>query len=340
MSKESFFIHDLFLRFTKRAHQEQHSERSAFDPISASILETLMKRSQEKGFVDMSSIWLSRIIVTSQKRVRSRLLHLARYGFIRVEYQTRTDGSGFHDKSCFQINPVLLGIFRTDPGAKTIDSFVNHYFLLGFSRIEDDVFDIQGFWTDCRYGHREPEKGTQLAWQSRLVGIMNYREDVKKAKTMENFKWHQLSNDFALGCGKIWTECQGRSGLGYNKAVWDGENNDLGPVPKRERSELGKLFQTYGGRKTAIAWYVFCGGIEAVDPNGKRIYDPKSPHRQFTTIDKKPSQFAKHFNAVLSDPIFIDLFEKQKENVEKHIAPQFGPVFYTKPRLEIEKESV
>ena len=340
MSKENLFIQDLFHRLIKRGYQEQHSERSAFDTISSAILLELMKRSLEKGFVEISSLRISREIRSSRKKVRTRLFHLARYGIIRVEHRYKTDGSGLNEMNVIEINPVLLGIFRTNSGAKSMDQFINHYFMLGFTRLEDDENDVQGFWRDCKYGHKEPEGGSPSSWQSRLIGIMNYREEVKAVKASDNFKWHQLANDFTLGCGKIWTECQGRSGLGYNKAAWDGDINLLGPARKKERAELGKLFQSYGGRKAAIAWYVFCGGVESIDENGKRIYDPKSPHRQFVTIDKKPSQFAKHFNAILSDPIFIDLYENQKENVENHIAPNFGPVFYTKARLDIEKENI
>ena len=340
MYKESAFIRDLFTRFVKRAYQEQHYERSSFDPISQSLISKIMEISLKKGKCDLSAVWLSRLIQATRRQVRSRLLHLARYGIIRVEGRIRSDGTGLNDSNIIEVNPVLFGIYKTNSGAKASDQFVSHYFMIGFSRLDDDVNELQGFWIDCKYGEKEPEEGSPSSWQSRLIGIMNYREDVKAAKVSDNFKWSQLRDDFAAGCGKIWTECQGRSGLGYNKAVWDAETGTLGPIPRREKSELGKLFQSYGGRKAAIAWYVFCGGVESIDENGKRIYDPKSPHRQFVTIDKKPSQFAKHFNAILSDPIFIDLYENQKENVENHIAPNFGPVFYTKARLDIEKENI
>jgi hypothetical protein len=269
-----------------------------------------------------------------------RLKHLSRYGIVRIECRFRTDGSGLNEINQIDVNPILIGILRQASGIKTIKQFVDHYFMVGFHRLDDDVNDIQGFWVDCKYGMREPEKGSQPSWQSRLMGIIDLKESRDKDKQKENFEWIGYVNEFIMGAGKIWTEAQGKLGYGYEKAIWDDEPGRLGATPKRERNEIGKIFQAYGGFRTALAWYVYCCGIPQFDGMGKMIWDNKSPHRQYVTCDKKPSQFAKHFNAILADEIFKDLEQNKEDEIKTNLQTYFGVMIHIKPRYnEIQNQT-
>jgi hypothetical protein len=331
----------LFSEITRISYRNQHYERSAFDPISRQIFERIFSDGiKQAGSVDVSSIWLSRQIGVSRKQVMGRTKHLARYGFIRVQWRKRTDNSLLNEINQVDLNPVLVGIFKQQTGVKSLKSFVEHYFQVGFRRLEDEENDIQGFWTDCKYGFQEPEKGAQPTWQSRLIAFDERQTETVQKKRRENFEWIGYSNGFIDGCGKLWTKCQGMQGYGYNKAVWDNDVSLMPVTAKRERSELAKLFQSYGGMKTAFAWYVFCAGLPQCDEMGKMLWDNKSPHRQYVTVDKKPTQFSKHFNALLADKIFVDIWENKRDEIREQLFQYFGDYINISARINFNQDTI
>lgn len=127
-------------------------------------------------------------------------------------------------------------------------------------------------------------------------------ETEKADKTRERLAWNERSDRFLDGAARMWQVFQAKHGFGTATPNWVGDK--LSPTAAKERREIVNIYQQYGGKITATAWWVFCGGQVKTDDHGKRVYDPNLPHIQFASVDRKPSQFAKHFNAIVMDGTF------------------------------------
>jgi hypothetical protein len=334
------FVHKLFDGLEDKSYKERYHERSAFDIASRATLTVLMENAIGERPNQFALIWLAKLTRISKRQTGTRLRHQARYGLITVQYQYRKDGSGLNDSNIITVNPILLGIYTTGSQAKTLQSFIDHYFKMGYKRLEIDNKDVQGFDSDVEYGYIEPESEhlQDANWLKRLMTIVNANDvnkvEKKADKKREYLLWLGLSNEFIAASGRLWTKAQGEMGYGYNSAVWDGEVSTLGSTPKRERTELVKLFQSHGGFKTAVAWYIFVCGIPQKDSKGRLQFDLRAPHRQFVTIDKKPSQFAKHFNAILSDEIFVEFTTKSSDEISSTLKVWYNDLLNVNPRYD------
>jgi hypothetical protein len=237
------------------------------------------------------------------------------------------------DSSITLVNPTLIGILENE-SIKNLTRFADHYFNVGYERLNSES-DIQGFFTDCLYGKKEPEHGEKLSWQSHITSMLDLKDKTASDKAREAFEWMELSKRFVTSCGKLWTKAQGAAGLGYNKAVWDNDPSKLGTMPRRERQELVKLFEAWGCFDVAVAWFIFVCGIAERDEKKRLVFDITAPHRQFVTIDKKPSQFAKHFNAILSDEYFISYStdENDRKEITEQLREYYGDLLEIQPRF-------
>jgi hypothetical protein len=332
------FVDKLMYSLEDRSYKNRHYERTAFDPISKKMLIVLIENELYKRSNKFPIVWLSRLCSVAKRQIRTRVLHACRYGLIRVTSCYRNDKSGLNDSNIIEVNPMIIGIYNSNTPIKTFNSFCDHYFQVGYKRLDIDTGDVQGFWIDCLYGTKEPDAKEDAlnveSWQTKLVDMIANEDEEKAAKQREAFLWMGLSNDFIDGSAKLWTKAQGALGYGYNKPVWAGDVATLGSTPKRERAELIKIFQTWGGFETAIAWFIFCCGVPQKDGKGRLEFDLTSPHRQFVSIDKKPSQFAKHFNAILSDDYYKDFTGKLIDEMKLKLEEYYGDVLKVKPRYD------
>lgn len=262
--------------------------------ILCHIFEEFDKNTHEFG----SSVNLiSNELWIPEEDVLRSLKSLANFGLICC-HSEETEGRKLNYQ--IKVNPTIVGIVTIVGFTKNYKAVITHIAKQGIIRKARFDSPIQGFRIDTRFGDRELEVEPYNA-EKEILKISRDQSE-KKAKQEEDIQaWRALSNEFAHGCAKVWVMAQSAQGFGSAMPNWALE--DCPSKVRAERSELIKTFKQYGGRVTALAWMLFCGGITEVDENGKIKYSINCPHRQFVTSDKKPSQFSKNFNSILKDPI-------------------------------------
>jgi hypothetical protein len=254
-----------------------------FDIETASMIGTIIHQCTEKKSEEivLSVYQLAEMSHVSYQSARTRLTRMAAFGIIETESDWEQVGK--------RRKPTTIRLhrhFRTavSKGSKPglLMEAVRFFALTGFRNLTEETAH------DAELG--------------RFGDLAEKVENDKAEKTKNRIYWAEKSERFVKGAARIWQVMQSARGYGSALPNWCGEN--LSPTTARERRELEKIFQQYGGRITATAWWVFCGGIVQKDDKGNRIYNPEIPHIQFASIDRKPSQFTKHFNAILCDEGF------------------------------------
>lgn len=147
---------------------------------------------------------------------------------------------------------------------------------------------------------REPSPPS-TGLMARIADAAAGKKTVSAAKREEREKRLKARDAWVVGAAVVWRELRARRGYGTEAPGWVGQKSALPPAQKKERNELERIFERYGGRKSAFAWALFCGGKPKRDDKGKLVFDPDLAHRQWTTSDKKPSHFAKHIDLILAD---------------------------------------
>lgn len=209
--------------------------------------------------------------------------------------------------------------------------------------------DVQGFQTICQWGKFEEDGVVVLGpkadpkdheahleqrdWMARILEASKGVKvtDTKAAKAQENKQWADRGQAFVRGAANVWQVLQGRAGRGFDPPPWAGEFNKLSGPNKRAYRDLTKIFEQYGGRKTAFAWAVFCGGTAKRDENGKLDFLPEMAHKQWTTPDKRPEHFAKHLTLVLNELASLGWMETRQDMDEK-LRGYFNDAFESPPR--------
>lgn len=156
---------------------------------------------------------------------------------------------------------------------------------------------------------------------------------VSALKQEEREKARTARDQFVTGAAVVWRELQSRRGFGSEPPGWAGSKAALPPAQRRERTEIEKVFERYGGRRAAFAWALFCGGRPVLDDKGKLAFKPELAHQQWTTPDKKPSHFAKHIDLVLAHLGKVD-WEKDSGLTGK-LLTIFGETFDAAPRAVV-----
>lgn len=315
-------------------------ERSAFDPISKELLfhiyEFCLNIRPDSSYATYSSNDLAKITNSTRQRIRCRLKHLARYGLIKITTPPYRKGEiPIRHKMRIFINPVVKFLVGPEKLTRKKLPVIKHLVSLGVNRLEHEA-DLQGFTVDCVYGDIEPTQGEVKKPEQALIDIISQGDMKKAAQEKENAMWREHSEIFVEGCSSVWTNTQSKLGYGQSKPNWDAKVNELSPTARKERAELVKTFQKYGGRVSALAWYVYAGGITQLDEAGNPIYTITSPHRQFVTSDRKPSQFVKHFNAILKDPLFLEYATSGWTNIKEQLASHYLGSLEVRPRYDTE----
>lgn len=255
-----------------------------FDIETASIIGTIIHQCTEKKSesIVLSVYQLAEMSHTSYQSTRTRVNRLAAFGIIETESEWEQFGK--------RRKPTTITLhrhFRTavSKGAKPgiMMEAVKYFALVGYRHLTDE-------------GSLDQNES------SRFEDLAAKIETDKAEKTKDRMAWNERSDRFVKGAARVWQVFQSNHGYGIAMPNWYGET--LSPTAAKERREIVNLYQQYGGKIVATAWWIFCGGQVKTDDHGKRVYDPNLPHIQFASVDRKPSQFAKHFNAIMMDENF------------------------------------
>jgi len=303
------------------------------DPISSDIVWLALNECDQQGIdkVQLSSYSMANRLHTTRKRVRLRYHKLAHFGLVKVTTEWRNDGTNKRTPTHLQPSPYLIRILQ--PGTKPALKLeaVKHFVALGLERFESEE-RLQGFEAHCPYGQDIPEDEIRESdAMARLNQLVRMADTNKADKIREAELWRGHDEAFMLGAARLWVYAQSAMGHGTAQPNWSGETKNLSPTASKERRELSKTFRQYGGRITGLAWYIFVCGVPGKDGQGRVKFDLSVPHRQFASIDKKPSTFVKHFNAILKDPYFVRFAKKEWEAVYPSLKTYFQDVLDVTP---------
>jgi len=324
-------VDKLFTSFYEEAISQEQPETTGFDPISRDLFHKiiLMTKNNEMG-LKISYRQLSHILGTKINRLRRRLLLMARFGIIKMISPWRDDDTGLREIGTIYINPSLYASLVINKSVVLRKMLVTKLVKLGIERLDEED-DTQGFNHTCLYGREEPHKSADRA-EVQLINMMDREDKAKADKARTDALWRERSDLWVTGSAELWVQAQSLLGMGASRPNWEGPIGLLSPTAKRERSELVKTYQSFGGRITGLAWYIFCCGIPQRDKYGKLLYSPEEPHRQFITVDRKPSQFTKHFNAIMKDPEFLKIAKEDFTKFKIILQKYFGGVLDVSPR--------
>lgn len=332
-------VKSFFDGLDKEARKHDIHEHSAFDSISSEIVWHVMLKclDDDRQSAPVSTYELSNKCHTTRSRVRYRMIELCRYGLIKIQNDWRNDGSLKRRAALISVNPWLFSVMQT--GCKPAHKLaaIKYFIDLGKNRRESDI-NLQGFKSDVPLGKEEPELSEIAEAQPKEtfdeLNDLIAKEAKEKADALrEQTQWRKDSEVFVSGAGRLWTKAQCAMGHGSAVPAWAGDKKLLGPTVLRERQELVKVFQQYGGRVAALAWHIWtCGIAEIDDKTLKPVYDPSTPHRSFAQVDRRPSQFAKYLSAILMDQFFIERATKDWERVEPLLREYFGPTMDVRPK--------
>lgn len=334
---ELWRIKNFFDQLARECRKQDVYELTSFDAIASDTLGIILNECHDSRSetISMSSYQLSRRTNSTRRRIRRRLEELARYGLVKLRSEWRNDGSNKRKPMQITPHPWLFQLLTVGAKPAHKNQAVKHFVAIGISRLDYDE-PVQGFKVDCPVGDIEPEQQEQPDREQTENQINELIEREKAAharKLKEQEEWRRDGDRFVEACATIWTRAQAKSGNGSARPNWSGDKRHMPPAASKERLELIKVFQQYGGRVGALTWYIFACGLPAIDENtGKRVYNPRIPHRQFITTDKRPSHYAKYFNAILQDRYFLQFAKKEWAETEPQLREYYQDVLDKQPR--------
>lgn len=299
------------------------------DPVTLVLLDAVLYWPQEEGQTSgaaASERQLAQAINVDRSSVSRRLRLLAHYGAVKV----------YSQPVLVVVNPELS---RRLTGKLPFKRDEMKRFWTEAKKIgeERDAFeaDYQGFSSTEYYGgHMYPVDLPVTAPKPHAEGprpdlpietprVDPWRQikatadaDRKDREKRERLEWVKLGQLFIDGAAKVWNVAQVQKGRPDQMPVWHGDLKLLPPAARRMRQELVKIFEHEGGQRACLAWYIFCG------TTGGTKFDPRYGHRNWATLDKQPSFFAKHFNAITSEQEFSEY--ANDSDVQKHLTIAFG----------------
>lgn len=331
-----------------RAHPNP-AEGKRFGPETGAVLWALLGRDHQlvddgRG-IRIAQAGAANACNLSVLRTRSALKRLAAFGIVQCVYASET-GSGFCAIGDFYFNPLAVQLLLRRGGRKISRAAIDPFLTMGLSR-DPEIRSPQGWMGfDVEYGEVEPAPGTPLGatkrlapWARTLGDELGALEESaaavtavgahKKARAVERLRRNALAESFVSGCASVWQAAHERRGFGTGRPAWEGPFESLSPENKKQFRELKALFERSGGSVVAMAWACFVNYQPFLDERGKLKFDPAMPHVQWVSSDKKPSHFAKHFDAVLLDPEVRRI--AADEAVRGRVAEAIGPTFATPP---------
>lgn len=222
------------------------------------------------------------------------------------------------------INPVINRALHDRTPAVELNQIVTRLVRIGVAR-SNGLDALQGFRSHVPFGTAEPLRlltdGTdtdQSAEDQNLFAeavaaaeLQSKRETDKQRVKREAADLAIKATRFVEVCAEVWQRGQifhGRMNAMEKLAPswWADDPRTLTEVNRREYRELAAAFARYGTMRVGMAWRYFCGGAPIKDVKDRVQFIPDIPHIQWTSLDKKPTHFSKHLNALFTDPVFRD----------------------------------
>ncbi len=299
--------------------------------ILAMILATSFKNNREQNLnylwaqISFKELCNKRRNTLARKGVTSRLQHFARAWFLNVDTtakRTTANGIRMPDTQNIFLNSAFLSIFQ--PGnhrlkLKFLNDSVNIYL--------DRVLGEQGFKYNVPYGANENDPTQIISMVStgdQTIESAEKAAESRKEKAAENKQWRVYNDAFVQCAANLWKQARGILGHGYEDPIWSAKGSNLSPSARNLRRELTKTFESVGGYVAALSWYLYVLGTPEKDAKGKLVFDLKIPHRQFKGSDMKPSGYAKHIDAIVSDPDFVYMSQDGWEAAKLELLNYFG----------------
>jgi len=328
--KKQAWIHS-FARALDRKLSENRVSRASvwFDPNAIGVLEMILIEDKWKKSIYGSkqialSIFMDDLMI-GHSAVTSRLKLWAKVSVIRVITPYQTGGTTARRAPTeIDINPLFAKAFEEGIPASQMKGFLDRLAKM-FAGRNDFTGAMQGFRFDTKFGHPEPatrhesvvldaqdwapEEGE--AESESLFKKSKIREEEQRKKH-EKAEKARLIGSFIKAAAEIWIVGQVIQGrMNKDSPVppsWLAENpRELSDVNRREWKELADVFCRYGGLRAGMAWRYFCGTKPSRDEKDQIKFLPEYPHFQWISVDKKPTHFSKHINAIFTDPIFRNL---------------------------------
>lgn len=318
MFKGAFLrLTDLVLRLRVCAGQD--GDAAHMDCRLSAMLALLLARpSRPDGGIECS--WKSWAAASgvSFGLTRSLGILMARWGLLTVVRVFDEQQRAWAPSVAF-INPQLRDWLASPKAGKAPGALVGHFAAIGLPRAPEDR--LQGFLGyDVRYGSPEPFPGTPAAVGLRLADWARAERDTDQdaleeltrstpaAKQSPKQQAEALRKQraaeaqaFVKAAGALWMQSQVSAGRQVSgPPAWCGEPAKLSPENRRAYRELQALFEGHGGFKVAVAWGLFCSAKPKLDKKGKPAFGLGEPWAQYASLDKKPAQFAKHFDSIYS----------------------------------------
>lgn len=285
--------------------------------------------------------------------VMRRLMKFAEWGFLTtntLDWREQTDGKPVKESTRITVHENFRIIFTGNDNTSTLRrEFISSLLCYGQFREtcgQEDKASYQGFSMLVPYGRPEIDKykiSDLVPGDSSLVEVE--RNSVENRRS-ENQKWVGYKDKFVEASAYIWMLGQREKGLGNEKgtdkiAAWSGSTKHMPLAQKRERSELTKIFESYGGGVAAVAWSYYCDCVPALDENKRIVFDRNFPHRQNVFADKRPSQFAKNIISILKDPSFVKLSTVEwNDDIKTLLSEFYGELLDVEPREGHHKDKI
>lgn len=326
-------------------------EPSLYCPVTERLLYILinMEAKAEGKSVRISCSHLGKLTSQNKMKIQRRIKYMAKFSLITVFNQWTTDGSGLHQIQIIRVNPKVKYILSAGAKANLTKTCIEQLFKVANQRDETEG-DLQGFKFNIRYGDKEPAniKDIQLTTTSqnyaefkqseseagdKILESIGKEDKLKAQRAKDNKFWREKSAIFANQAAKCWSIAQSRHGYGDALPNWSGDPKNMTTQGKNERNELIQTLKQYGGKVASLSWFIYCAGIQAIDPKTlKPAYDNMNPHRQFITTDRKPSQYAKHFNSIIASPDYKLYSTKKWDAILPDLKAFFGDTLDLLPR--------
>ena len=320
-----------------KTYQQQQALGPELDPLGMVLLSYLL--STERVFPGASrvggklfgTVFIAKDLNLGRWVVTARLKVLAMFGIITVHIG-KSDAVSNHKLPCeIVINPVVERLL-TAKGCNAVEmqQVVNRLVRIGGVRAES-LEALQGFKSHVPYGEDEPQR--LLTDGATDDGVCAEERDLFGEASAETERAHRLETDkerakrekaemaarankFIEVSAEIWQRGQiayGRMNPAERVAPnwWAADPRQLVEVLRKEYKCLESMWMLYGTIRVGMAWRYFNGQAPLKDAKDRVQFIPDIPHIQWSSLDKKPTHFAKHLNALFCDPVFRNWLEDE-----------------------------
>jgi len=345
-------VHSLFKSLAKYSFDKKQLDPQMFCPLTERLFYEVFNdamKSDNKVCV-FSSVEIGRRLGGQDRHVIYRRMKLlAKYALITVNIETKINDKGIVKRQKIKVNPKIDYIFGARSKQSIIMKCIGSFFAVARERDELEG-NFQGFQFNLRYGDLEPKDIKDIICETKETSVEEYeqtpsqagnelnnileKEDRDKArKAKESKYWREKSAMYVERAAYLWKQAQMKHGFGAALPNWQGDTKNMPNQAKSERNELISTFKQYGGKTAALSWYIYCAGRPEMDPKtGRTAFDSTAPHRQYITADRKPSQYTKHFNSIIADPLFKEHATTKWPEISKTLHNFFGDLLDILPR--------